>query len=262
MPPVNVNLLLIHIGKCGGTTVFRALNRAGLQPTRWHTPSDRANLELPTDTRIVIWVRHPLTRFVSAFNMSKAVMKVDVSNLAVEDVDISNSIAPPAIKKKIRTGHAFSPGYERLIESFASANELAEALTDEDADRRAKARKLMTIPEQNIGRGIGWHLEDGDLVDRHSEQIFFVGRQEATNQDLARLSTALDTPLPTSHHARRNKDSSLDTQLSPKAVRNLMDFYRDTDYRALDALLRHGWISQETAAAYAEFDAAGNLFPG
>lgn len=231
---------------------MQSLKKAGIRPIHWHTPADREGVVLPPDVPVVIWLRNPFTRFVSAFNMSKTVIEQDVTGWQVEDVTLRTSVHPPATKRKIAGGRAFPQRYEELVGLFSSANELAEALDYPEPRKRRRAQELMASPRENVGRGIGWHLDNGDLVDEMKDQIAYVGRMESMSEDLKALSDRLGVPL-RQRHVRRNRNPIMSTDLSPRAVNNLRHFYYQTDFGALRELRRYGWLSEQQLAEYEQF---------
>ena len=58
---------LVHVGKCGGSTVASELKAANFRFVRFHTQRPVARPE----TRYVVLARDPVERFVSAFNWRK-----------------------------------------------------------------------------------------------------------------------------------------------------------------------------------------------
>ena len=62
-----LKLRFIHIGKCGGTTIVE-----NFKLTQYHINNNYSN-----DENYIIWIRHPLKRFVSAFNFSNYLSLLD-----------------------------------------------------------------------------------------------------------------------------------------------------------------------------------------
>ena len=184
------------------------------------------------DHRYIIWLRNPLSRFVSAFNFSYALINWDTSKLNVDELTIENSLAPARMRYRMEHDHTFSAEYDELITYFETPNRLAESLSHDDPVILERAWRLMKHPLEHISRGIGWYLDDGEFVSKHSDQILFVGRVETMKSDMATLARVVGIPLDVRGGQIRKNRMSLDTVLSHLAVGNLHRFYRATDYRA------------------------------
>ncbi|MFW2541655.1 hypothetical protein ACN2XU_03355 [Primorskyibacter sp. 2E107] len=230
---------LVHIGKCGGTSIRRSFVEAGIDVHELHM----RKAPLDASRRYVVWVRDPIKRFISAFNHSKSITQFDVSGMAPGSATLANCPAPMRIETKIRTGHAYPAEYEFLMAQFKTANDLAEALYGPNLKRRVLAHLLMRMPDEHMNKGIGWHLHNGAWVEVYRDNIVAVGRVESFDADfqtmIADLHIGVDVPL---KHTRMHK-ANLDPHLSDTAVANLKRFYRNTDYRTLETLKRHGFLS-------------------
>ncbi len=245
------DVLFIHIGKTGGTTVVGALRSAGRPVLQWHGPKSYREVGLGPETRIFTWVRNPYRRFVSAFNMARACLDFDITGLSVDSPEVQVAIAPKRIRKRIETGRAFSEEYEDAVLSFESASDLAEALTARDSERRDKSRWLISRSKtEHIGRGMGWFLWNGDFVRRYADRFILVGRQEHMAADLRRLGQVLDLEIDATTHLRRNDQMSYRRDLSDKAQHNLMSVFELTDFLALQALNQSGLLSDADLAGF------------
>ncbi|WP_136441346.1 sulfotransferase family 2 domain-containing protein [Pacificoceanicola onchidii] len=229
---------LVHIGKCGGTSIRRSFVEAGIDVHELHmrkAPLDAAR-------RYVVWVRDPIKRFISAFNHSKSITQFDITGMAPGTATLENCPAPMRIETKIKTGHAYPGEYEYLMAQFETANDLAEALYGPSLKRRLLAHLLMRMPDEHMNKGIGWHLHNGAWVDVYKDNIAAVGRVETFDADFAAMIEDMqlgrDVPL---KHTRMHK-ANLETALSEAAITNLKRFYRNTDYKALETLKRHGFL--------------------
>lgn len=65
----------IHIGKCGGTTIAHNFHLEGIH---YHLERNYTDAG-----KFIIWVRNPLKRFVSAFNMAHDLIHADISTLEI-----------------------------------------------------------------------------------------------------------------------------------------------------------------------------------
>ena len=74
--PFNSNhLVLIHISKCGGTTIEEEMKKAGIEFTKFHF---RKPNYIPGNKYLII-IRNPIERFISAFNFRYKVLTDDIN---------------------------------------------------------------------------------------------------------------------------------------------------------------------------------------
>lgn len=239
----------IHIGKTGGTTLDTILSKHLEQYKTYHLTKNYNNEE-----KYIIWIRNPISRFVSAFNHASSVIN---SGLEMTDYNLTNSLSPLRMinKKKGIQKYIYSEAYDNQIKLFDSANDLAESLTSSDFKRKEEAVKLMNMKEEHLFKGIGWYLNNGNfIINRHS-RILFIGCQEYMSNDIKRLSEKLGLNLETDIKLRENVyvDSSM-KYLSQKAIDNIKDWYKDTDYKALVQIEKYGFISKMTLESYYSYN--------
>ena len=242
-------LRFIHIGKTGGSSIHEILKQKNIKFQEYHlnTKSYKDN------EKYIIWLRNPLSRFVSAFNYIRHFIEYDCNNKKPCDINNSNCLYFPFIRRKIlnKSPFVFNKTYDNLVRSFKTANDLAEGLSSSIPEIKTRALQLMNYDFENIHRGIGWYLNNGIFVRNRNHNILFVGKQETMKEDIEKLSGILKVKLNTEHIVRRNIFSSTQSKyLSPLAIQNLIEFYKDTDYAALKELNKHGWISDEVLALY------------
>lgn len=246
---------LVHIGRCGGRTIQRYFKLEA-----YHKKPPTLNPKI----KYIIWVRNPLNRFVSGFNYHKDTMKIDCSNLTFGAINSDTCIAPVQIQAKVyhKWKHTWALGFDALLNQFATANDLAEALSDSASDKRKSALRLLLamndtgqFEDDELGKGIGYYLRNGDFVHEAGDQIVFVGRVEAMAEDMAQLARLLGQSVSSSpQRVGENRMSSPEARaLSEKAVANLIDFYESTDYAALRALVDRGLLTQETYESYRSY---------
>ena len=241
-------LTLIHIGKTGGSTLLHILRKKKINIKQYHC----SNITYKMNEKYIIWIRNPITRFVSAFNMSKSLVNFNC-NIPMDKINLNNCLCPERIIKKItnKKKYAYSPKYDRLINFFGNANNLAIGLTSSNSNIKKKARALMNMGDGHIFKGIGWYLNNGKFVKERNNDILFVGKTETMSEDITNLSLLYNTDLNTNIIVRKNNVSSKESKyLSPLAIENIIEFYKDTDYAALIELNKHGWISDEVLALY------------
>jgi hypothetical protein len=233
----------IHIGKTGGTTINNLLAKMK-NYKQYHHNKDYNNNE-----KYIIWLRNPISRFVSAFNHSYYSVRVDVKS--IKTFDLKHCLLPMRLKNSIDKPYVFSSKYDTLIKEFTSANHLAESLTSNDVIIKNKAIDLMNSSEEHLYKGIGWYLSNGKFVENRHENILFVGKIESMTEDIKNLSKKLNIEMNENLKLRENVyiDKSM-KYLSPLAIKNLIEWYNNTDYAALKQLLKYGFITEELFSSY------------
>jgi hypothetical protein len=240
---------LLHIGKCGGTTIRHAFLSQGIDLGQYHMKKPNP---IKTNERLIVWIRNPFERFISSFNHSKAIIDFDVNSGS--RITLNNCVSPMRINKKIQTGRAFSPEYERLLNLFQSASELAESLTSQDQTLRHKAFKLVQHPEEHIYKGIGWYLSSGQFISRHSKRILAIGRVEHFASDLIKLGQSIGVDFSGASQTQRFNTAVYPKQLSQKAICNLRKFCLAPDFQALEKMWEEKLISRDTLYDYTSLD--------
>lgn len=200
------NVILIHIGKCGGTTVKKEFRAAGYNFRPWHIKKVVYN---PTKKYIIV-IRNPIERFISAFNWR---YKLVVESEAQKD--------------------RFPGEYERL-KKYGSVNTLAEAIYDSEGH---KVLKLKT-PEHyihHIKEDIVFYL--GKFLNHCApEDILSVMTTPDIKRDLE-----LNFNIVTERIDNENSDSSKEA-LSDLALNNLLKHLRP-DYKCIEKLNELGVLS-------------------
>jgi len=244
------DLELIHIGKCGGTTVQKLfkLKSCHLIKPSIYIKNNKYNKN--KNKKYIIWIRNPLKRFVSAFNYVYELINCDVSNLDAKNLSLRNCLAPGRIKNKIILGKIFTQEYNSLVNFFKTPNSLAEAITHLDKNIKEKALKLMNHTTEHIYKSIGWYLDNGEFVKKHKNSILFVGKQETMTEDIIKLSKLLNYSIDNPKKKIRVNKNSNSKYLSPQAIKNLLEFYKNSDYKALQELHKQSFIDKETLDSY------------
>lgn len=228
------NIIFIHIGKTGGTTIesiFRFkkvhINRPKVIPGK----------------KYIISIRNPIHRFVSAFNMWSTVINKPppkLKNINVDNFVIDNYV----YERKENDGFYVSENYDNLIKYFKTPNSLAESLSSNDPVVKRKALKLFNDPHQHIYKNISWYLNNGEFVKKNYKNILYVVKQETLDQDVDNLKKILNT---NGRYIKNNKrvNNNKDTYLSPLAIKNLLKFYKETEYKTLETLHVYGFIDKD-----------------
>ena len=233
------NYKFIHIGKCAGTTIRNIINFDSYHLSRNYQQNEN----------FIVWIRNPISRFVSSFYYSKNIVNTDISKFIGNNLNLDNSLAPLKIKKKINTGYAYSKLYDNLVNEFKTANDLAESLTDTDIQRKNMALQLMNSPTEHIYKGLGWYLNNGEFIEKNYKKIVFVGVFENMSTDLKKLGVLLNKNIDFPKKFRENLNNN-DKYLSSKAVNNIINFYKETDYKALQKLLEYNFITKKLFEEY------------
>jgi hypothetical protein len=235
-------LTFIHIGKTGGSTIQSLLNLK-----QYHLQKN-----YNYKNTFIIWVRNPIARFVSAFNMSyvninfKKYVK-NTKRLGYKSVLLKGRIDRYLSKQN---NYIFAKKYDTLINYFKTPNNLARALSSNNRRIRKKAEKLMNYPVGHIYRGIGWYLNNGKFVRKYNKKIVFVGKQETMSEDIKKLGTLLNKDLKNDETRINHYSTKKSKYLSPLAIKNIIKYYKHTDYAALKELNKNGWISNKTLKLY------------
>lgn len=206
----------LHIGKTGGTAIRAALS--DLHST------DAYDLELhkhkvtlrdiPRGEKVVVFLRDPLSRFVSGFHSRKA-------------------------KGQPRYQSQWSATEEQVFSVFATPNDLALALADAESSEHDLAVRAM-YEVKHLVRYRKWLVSEDYLEDRQQD-LFFVGFQETLDDDFARLADRLGLPptvaLPRDDVVAYRSPANQDRSLSEAARACLASWYAE-DYRLIAACQR------------------------
>ncbi|QDP02297.1 hypothetical protein [Thalassotalea sp. PS06] len=246
------NLTYVHVGKCGGSYITS--NLPNLRSIHMQKPIFDIN------QRYIFWLRDPIKRFVSAFNHSLSIIEFDISgydeNSLYHASDTPYYKLPNKIHSKLATGHPFAEWpsgkrYEKLIKLFGTANDLAESLTSTNPVLKTQAEWLMRNTEvEHIGRGLGWYTDNGNFIAQHYKNILFVGTQENMQEDMRRLCVLLNVNCPHKQQRIRAQAHVNNRYLSKRAICNIKEFYKYSDYAALNVLKEHNLITEETYLNY------------
>jgi hypothetical protein len=158
------------------------------------------------------------------------------------------------IKNSISKPYVFSKEYDALIKEFNSANHLAESLSSLDKKLKQKAIDLMTCEEEHLFKGIHYYLYKDDFLNKNRNDILFIGKTENMREDIITLSKILKIELDETVKLRENIyiDKSM-KYLSPLAIQNIIEWYKDTDYAIIKQLLDYGWINESTYNMYYKY---------
>ena len=185
--------------------------------------------------------------------MAHNLVNLDITGLNINNLTINNCLAPWRVKLKMIHGITFTKRYDYLINYFKTANELAESITSENVERKKLALELMNSKEEHIFKGIGWYLYNGDFIEKNHNKIIFIGTCENIADDMTRLGKLLNINIDNKKHIRKNTHNN-DKFLSPRAIKNILNFYKDTDYKALQKLVEFNLITKELYKSYYNYE--------
>ena len=236
----NLNLKLIHIGKTGGTFIKYTFDLSEYHMKRSYKSNEK----------YIIWIRNPLKRFVSAFYFVFDIIHIDITNLDKKNINLNNCLGPHKIKRKIKNNndYTYTKRFDYLVNYFKNPNYLAESITSENEEEKKLALELMNNKIEHIFKGIGWYLFNGEFIEKNHNNILFVGSQENMINDVKNLHNIIEGKK-SFKKIRENKNKH-NKHLSKKAIHNLLQFYKNTDYKALHTLYKYKFISKQLLDSY------------
>lgn len=144
-----------------------------------------------------------------------------------------------------RIYNPWKPNEKEAFELFTSPNELGEALSSQNIDKKNSAIKAM----MNIGhvKSSYWNwFENSDYLLQNINSIFWVGCQEKLTEDFQILKTKgeLNIYLPTDEFKKHSNPTNFNKKLSKVAENNLKRWYIE-EYRFLTLLQKQNLIDIE-----------------
>lgn len=231
----NNKIVFIHVGKTGGTTLvntYHFRNIVHFYHKARHSPN----------TKYIVSIRNPLHRFVSAFNMWSTVINKE---LPKERLTLFNYVIHQgSYDMRKRRGYFVSPEYDDLIRYFKTPNNLAESLTSNDPEKKQKALQLFNTDLGHIKKNISWYLDNGKFIQDNHKNIIYITKQETLDDDVKKLSKILKRKI-NPGVIRRRVNYHKDTYLSPLAIKNLKEFFKNSEYKTLHILNKHGFIDKK-----------------
>lgn len=199
---------LIHIGKCGGTSLRSALERSA------YCDADVVHMKKPkfrSNTRYLIVARDPIARCFSAFNWRyKLVVKEEEQKARLK-------------------------GEYKILRKYETLSNLASSLYDENSELvEGVARDFDNI--YHLHERISYYLEDF-LNKCPQSSIIDVLMTETLTSDIERVLEVNQTVVV---HEKKNKAQTLE-KLNGRAKTNLVR-YIENDYKALAKLHSYGFI--------------------
>lgn len=214
-------LIYVHIGKCGGASLFDAIRRSQVIQAEFRFVQ-KVHIKKPPvfkQAKYLIVVRNPVSRAVSAFNWRY--------KLVVED-------AAQEFRFK---------GERAVLKKYGTLNALAEALYTPDGTADAAAADDFRCIH-HLKEDIAFYLSDV-LREVAEDQIFAVMATEFLNEDILAF---LNVESVERIHANNSGGSPGRSALSELATRNLRRFL-EADYAAVEQLLDMKGIGGERRRA-------------
>lgn len=209
-------LVYIHVGKCGGATLWRAINNSPIIKDKFSSvrkvhvikPYYQKNL------KYMIVLRNPIDRAISAFNWR---YKLVVDSKEQE--------------------FRFSGEYE-ILKKYGTLSNFAETLYVNDALNLRSVKEWQVV--HHLKEDIDFYLSD-ILQSLSASQIFAVLVQEYLNDDMARF---LNVHHISSVHENRSNTTDEMLRLSTLAYTNLKKFL-EPDYEVIKKINDMHPIGQE-----------------
>ncbi len=204
----SVQTVLIHIGKCGGSTVKTELKKARIKFFEKHI----CKVTYSNKKRYIIIIRNPISRFISAFNWRY--------KLVIDD--------------KIQCDRF--EGESELLKKYGTVNKLAESIYDTDGNLNLDfSKKKFCI--HHITEDINFYIgEFLNICER--KNIIGVIATETLNEDMKNLFN-----IKLMSHENKNSEK-YNNHLSDLAYKNLRKYLKK-DYECIKKLYKLNLISKE-----------------
>ncbi len=200
--------ILIHIGKCGGSTVVEELDIYGIKYINKHV----CKIEYEPEKRYIIIIRNPIQRFISAFNWRYHLLKNKIQD---------------------------NPDELDGLEKYKSVNFLAEQLYDENDNLNNEINifinKIYSYGHpSHVGMGIYFYI--GSFLKLcKKEDVIGVILTETLKEDM-KIIFNIDVSI----HEKKNKNC-YDRTLSDLGYRNLKKYLKN-DYECIEKLFSLDYI--------------------
>jgi len=202
-------LVVIHIGKCGGSTVTTELKKHNIPFEKVHV--SKAIYD-PTK-RYVIVTRNPTKQFVSAFNWRLHILTHQKSRMREFDME------------------------KKLLLYYGNVNKLAMDLYDNTGALNQTLHRSIEKTTSHLHKRNHFYL-DTFFQDCPKEHIRGVICTETISDDMKRIFNIHITS-----HAKNNQMRNYSTYLSNVARANLKEYLKK-DYLCLEYLIRIGCIQK------------------
>lgn len=205
------SLRMLHIGKTGGSSLKsmikasrETLLEAGINLKGRSHEVTMKDLKQTNTSGIIVFVRHPVARFVSAFN----------SRLR---------------QGQPRYDSPWQAGEKIIFSLFKEPNQLAEALSAEGEELRIAAR-LSMFGINHVRDHMGKWLVSPTFLEKNKALLYFIGTTETLDADSDALFAKMGVPKPDVDQdelTRHATPAGYSKTLSDKAKANLAEWYED-----------------------------------
>ena len=204
---------MLHIGKTGGTAanaVLKANNKLGVGEfvkCYKHRTGLKDVVAEKLCEHVMFFIREPVQRYISAFN------------------------------SRLRQGwprhHGeWGPGEVVAFGHFKTPNQLAEALSDPDEERRQQALEAM-VAIRHLRKAYQHYLGSVELLEKEKDRIYFIASTESFDGDFGLLRSLLgvspEIDLPTDDYGAHRTPDGFEKTVSELGRKNVQEFYK-TDY--------------------------------
>jgi hypothetical protein len=216
-------LVFIHVGKCGGTTIDEAFKKHITRLKKIHTSKVIVN---PNEYYFTI-VRNPIDRFISAYRYAYA-----LSHQIEEAKGNTNTLEGGNLAPKLLERGGYDVIIKNAIKDYKTPNDFAENFINNPI--------LKNI--EHIKWGISEYFTP-NVLEKIRKNLIFVGRQEYLNEDLDKFKSWINTPIEFTplRVNRINEELRNKNQLSEKAIYNIKEFYR-RDYEVIETFIKWGLL--------------------
>lgn len=227
------DIKFIHIGKCGGTSIMNYLLRNRVFLEEYHLKKPPLNEKI----QYFMWVRDPVSRFISAFNHLKEIVEFPIEMIDNPlKLTLKDCPAPGKIINKCKKGFAFSKTLDEAIMKFDNADDLISSLHSTNKSLRFSAESIMNSNYEHIKKGIAWYLHKGKFIEKNHHKFLMVGRIETFKEDLNILLKGLNLePYESEPHLRKSKIRT-ENKISEISKKYLIKNYLAEDYYCLELL--------------------------
>ena len=203
----------LHIWKTGGTAVKHALKQdpANSRYVLYLHPHSVRLKDIPKGEGVIFFLRDPISRFVSGFYSRQR-------------------------QGQPRYFSPWTPEEKIAFEYFSTPNQLAVALSSEDAEEKVRAQKAMKNIHHVKNSYWEW-FESEEYLKSRLPDIFFAGFQEHLAEDFEILRSKLGLPecikLPSEDIQAHRNPTNLNRTLGEEAIKKLKEWYKD-DYNIIN----------------------------
>lgn len=198
----------IHIGKTGGTAFIASLKgKAYSENYVLYFHGHRKLKQFPNGTKVIFFLRNPITRYISAFYSTKR-----------------------TYEGKGRYAYEPTPFISKVFTEFKTPNELAVSLVDDSSPSKQKLA-IAAFDKIFHLQSIFHYLESKDYLLERKEDILFIGFQETMAKDFEEIKELLGLPkeikLPKNEFISNKTPSNYDVHLSDKAIAVIKKYYTE-----------------------------------